>query len=230
MRRSRILFIALGALAASAVAYQPAAAEGFFSRLFDWGQQATRQVERAIPPPTYNFGYSGQRLDYGHGYNENAWPQDKTRYRTLCVRTCDGFYFPIGDNVGRERLNKDAHACEARCDGAATLYYYPLGGGSIETMVDMGGRPYAQSPTAFLYRKTLVNGCTCKPAPWSAESAARHQGYKDDDQAIAAMRSSQQFAGSTGSVARSGEVDAYVMRESDGPPQSPWNGGGVRRY
>jgi hypothetical protein len=230
MRRSRIFSSALGVLAATAFAYQPAVAEGFFSRLFNWGQNATRQVERALPPPTYNFGYGGQGLDYGRGYGDNSWPHDNARYRTVCVRSCDGFYFPIGDNVGRERLHQDARACQARCDGEAALYYYPLSGGSVETMVDMGGRPYAQSPTAFLYRKKLIEGCSCKPAPWSAETAARHQGYKEDDRAIADMRrSSQRYAGSTGSVAPSGEIDAYLMREGDGPQQSPWDGG-VRRY
>ena len=122
------------------------------------------------------------------GYGDSGWPQDHAKYRTLCVRTCDGFYFPIGDNVGRERLHQDARTCSARCDGEAKLFYYPTNGGSVDTMVDMGGRPYAQMPNAFLYRKTLVQGCTCKPAPWSAESAARHQGYKDEAAALAEMR------------------------------------------
>lgn len=133
--------------------------------------------------------------------------------------------FPIGDNVGRERLYQDARTCQARCNGEAQLYYYPTNGGTIETMVDMAGRPYAQTPTAFLYRKRLIEGCTCKPAPWSAETAARHQGYKDDDRALAEMRNSEQrYAGQPAS-----DIGAYLMRENDGPQQSPWSGG-VRRY
>ncbi len=226
MRQSRALLIALGAAAALALAYQPALAEGFFSKLFNWGK---REVERAVPPPTYNFGYGGQRLDYGPGYGDTGWPQDNTRYRSVCVRTCDGFYFPVGDNVGRERLYQDARTCQARCDGEATLYYYPLSGGSVETMVDLRGAPYAQSQTAFLYRKKLVEGCSCKPAPWSGESAARHQGYKDDERAIADMRrSSQQYAGA---ARADGEIDAYLMRENEEQPMSPWDRAqGVRRY
>lgn len=222
MRQSRAMMIALGALAASAAAYEPAFAEGFFSRLFGWGN--SRPAER-MPAPTYNFGYGGQRFDYGYGYSEDGWPRDNTRYRSLCVRTCDGFYFPIGDNVGRERLYQDARTCQARCDGEAQLYYYPTNGGTIETMVDMAGRPYAQTPTAFLYRKKLVEGCTCKPAPWSAETAARHQGYKEDDRALAEMRNSEQrYAGQPAS-----DIGGYLMRENDGPQQTPWDGG-LRRY
>ena len=232
----------LGAAVVLTSAYKPAVAEGFFQKLFGWG--SSRRNER-IAPPTFNFGFGGQRLDYGQGYNQgygygdNAWPQDFSKYRTLCVRTCDGFYFPIGDNVGRERLHQDARACSARCDGEAKLFYYPTNGGSVETMVDMAGRPYAQTETAFLYRKTLVQGCTCKPAPWSAESAARHQGYKDEAQALAEMRGSRRYAGRApvpsdgwqgdGDGTGSGEIEAYLQRESDGPQQTPWDGG-VRRY
>jgi hypothetical protein len=232
----------LGAAVVLASAYQPAVAEGFFQKLFGWG--SSRRNER-IEPPTFNFGFGGQRLDYGQGYNQgygdNAWPQDFSKYRTLCVRTCDGFYFPIGDNVGRERLHQDARACSARCDGEAKLFYYPTNGGSVETMVDMAGRPYAQTETAFLYRKTLVQGCTCKAAPWSAESAARHQGYKDEAQALAEMRGARRYAGRApvpsdgwqedgdGTGAGAGEIEAYLQRESAGPQQTPWDGG-VRRY
>ena len=217
------LFIVALALTLVGAAGTHANAEGFFSKLLNWG--GSRRVEPRIEPPPYHFGYSGPRFEFGRGYGDSGWPQDNARYRTLCVRTCDGFYFPIGDNVGRERLHQDARTCEARCDGEARLYYYPTSGGSPETMVDLAGRPYAQTPTAFLYRKTLVQGCACKPAPWSAESAARHRGYKDDDRMLADMRESQRrYAGRP-----EGDIDAYLMRENDGPQQSPWDGG-VRRY
>lgn len=229
-RAFRFCLLAMAALAASAAAVEPALAEGFFSKLLGWGRP--RQTERALPPPTYNFGYNGQGFDYGRGYGSGGyggWPQDNARYRTLCVRTCDGFYFPVGDNVGRERLHPDARTCQARCDGEAQLYYYPVSGGSPETMVDMAGRSYVQTPTAFLYRRRLVEGCACKPAPWSAESAARHQGYKDDDRLLADMRQgSQRYA--AGQAARGGDPDGYLMRESDGPRQTPWGGSSVERY
>ncbi|KAB2944139.1 MAG: DUF2865 domain-containing protein [Hyphomicrobium sp.] len=226
MRASRFALLLLGAVAALMAVYQPAVAEGFFSRLLGWGR--SQPVERRMEPPTFHFGYGGQRFEYGRGFSDYGWPQDYARYRTLCVRTCDGFYFPISDNVGRERLYQDARTCTARCDGEAQLYYYPLNGGGVETMVDMGGRPYAQMPNAFLYRKTLVAGCTCKPAPWSAEAAARHQGYKDEARALAEMGSDrdQRYAGPRGD---GGEIEAYLMREGGAPQQTPWDGG-VRRY
>jgi hypothetical protein len=48
-------------------------------------------------------------------------------------------------------------------------------------MVDLAGRKYAELPHAFAYRKKLVQDCTCKPTPWSAEELARHQSYADKE-------------------------------------------------
>ncbi len=95
----------------------------------------------------------------------------------MCVRLCDGFYFPISNSVRRGRLYQDSHTCTQRCDGEARLFYYPTEGGSVETMVDLAGHTYQSLPNAFHYRKALVAGCTCKPVPWSPEEAARHEGY-----------------------------------------------------
>ncbi len=129
--------------------------------------------------PQYGNAYRNERYPYsrpGYGYND-GWQEDTRHYRTLCVRLCDGFYFPISDSVRRGRLYHDNRACQQRCDGEARLFYYPSDGGSVETMVDLAGRSYQSLPNAFRYRNALVAGCACKPAPWSPEAAARHQGY-----------------------------------------------------
>ncbi len=162
--------VLLGALVAAA---QPSFAEGFLRRLF--GGFVARMPEyrfnfgRMGPPPP---GYGGDSP-----YDNGGYEEDYGTYRTLCVRLCDGFYFPISDGVRRERLYSDSHQCSQRCDGEARLFYYPTTGGSPETMIDLAGHRYADLPNAFRYRKALVNGCTCKPAPWSQESAARHERY-----------------------------------------------------
>ena len=50
-------------------------------------------------------------------------------------------------------------------------------GGQIEDAVDLAGRAYARLPTAFKYRNALVQGCTCKPEPWSNAELDRHRAY-----------------------------------------------------
>ena len=41
----------------------------------------------------------------------------------------------------------------------------------------MTGRAYASYPVAFKYRKTLVQGCQCRPQPWTEAELARHRAY-----------------------------------------------------
>ena len=114
---------------------------------------------------------------FGPGANEMPLPHERTTYRTLCVRMCDGFYFPISYATSSTNIAHDADTCAASCGGDARLFYYPNPGGSIESMLDMTGRAYASYPIAFRYRKTLVQGCQCRPQPWTAAERARHQGY-----------------------------------------------------
>jgi hypothetical protein len=38
-------------------------------------------------------------------------------YRTLCVRLCDGFYFPISFATPRSKFGDDAERCERQCPG-----------------------------------------------------------------------------------------------------------------
>ena len=44
-------------------------------------------------------------------------------------------------------------------------------------MRDLDGNSYGASATAFAYRKGLVNGCACRPMPWSDSERARHERY-----------------------------------------------------
>lgn len=98
-------------------------------------------------------------------------------YRTLCVRLCDGYYFPISFSATRDRLARDAKTCENSCGGQARLFIYSNPGADVEDMVDLRGQPYKQLSTAFLYRTQYVPQCRCKPNPWDAEAQERHRMY-----------------------------------------------------
>lgn len=99
-------------------------------------------------------------------------------YATVCVRICDGFYWPLHHATRRRDFPRAARQCESSCGEDAKLFYMPnKGAGGIETAVDLQGRPYSKLPTALFYRKTLINGCACRPSPWSSSEAARHAEY-----------------------------------------------------
>jgi hypothetical protein len=89
--------------------------------------------------------------------------------RTLCVRTCDGAFFPISSSATPADFQRDAEACQRRCPGAETaLYYHALATEETDQMVSAStGEPYIELPTAFAY-KTRDFGqpgqCSCTPA------------------------------------------------------------------
>lgn len=100
-------------------------------------------------------------------------------YRTVCVRLCDGYFFPISFATTPSRFAADEDACRSRCRTPARLFVYPNPGGEPEQMVDVKGEPYTALKTAFLFRTTYNESCTCKPHPWEQEALDRHRLYAE---------------------------------------------------
>ena len=109
------------------------------------------------PGSIFESGPGGNFI-YDRGYSGNG------TYRTLCVRTCDGYYFPISFSTTSEYFPADARSCEALCPGTeARLFYYPNPGGGPENMTSITGEQYTSLPTAFQYRTSIDSACTCRP-------------------------------------------------------------------
>lgn len=88
------------------------------------------------------------------------------KLRTLCVRTCDGYYFPVSWSVSQAAFDRDSRACEAICPGTnVELYYHRIAGEEPANMVSAStGLPYSESETAFLYKKPGIStpaDCSC---------------------------------------------------------------------
>ncbi len=89
-------------------------------------------------------------------------------YRTLCVRTCDGYYFPISFSTVPARFAADEQTCQSMCPGSGVaLYVYRNPGEDVNQMVSLTGEPYSALPAAFRYRQEYDAACTCR-APASA--------------------------------------------------------------
>ncbi|HEY1941150.1 MAG TPA: DUF2865 domain-containing protein [Roseiarcus sp.] len=86
----------------------------------------------------------------------------------VCVRLCDGYFFPsaAGASGGDD-------ACAAQCPDAPTARYTERAGSDrIDDAVSTRGASYSALPAAFRYRTALDNACTCHRSPASAFSAA----------------------------------------------------------
>jgi hypothetical protein len=146
-RRAVFLRLSIGLLAAGAMTFAlltPASA-GIFERIFGGLHQA---VDTALPTNLSAFAdpFAGAPREQPRG--EASWASAN------CVRTSDGFHFPVQAHAGVSSLK----ACHAFCPASETKLY---SGGSIDNAVAGDGSRYADTDTAFLYRKELVAGATC---------------------------------------------------------------------
>jgi hypothetical protein len=84
-------------------------------------------------------------------------------YRTVCVRSCDGYYFPISYSTVPARFPDDQRTCQRECPAAeAMLYSYRNPGEDISQAVSLNGQPYTALPNAFQYRKEFSAACSCR--------------------------------------------------------------------
>ena len=182
-------------------------------------------VDREPPMHSYSPGGAvhSQLSDRGDGNDRAADVADT--YRTLCVRTCDGYYFPLSFAIPRSGLVRDADMCTASCGGEARLFYHANPGGNVESMVDLTGRAYISLPTAFKYRQTLVDGCGCRPQPWSAAELSRHRNYAQSGEVTSSQTESaaqSRAAPEKGAAASDGgELGVGKSPDMGSPPQVP---------
>lgn len=104
-------------------------------------------------------------------------PQSGT-FRTLCVRTCDGYYWPISFSTVPSRFGEDERTCQRMCPAApVTLFTHRNPGEEVAQAVSLAGQSYSDMPNAFLYRKQYNPACSCRRA---GETWARALQHLDD--------------------------------------------------
>jgi len=133
----------------------------------------------------------GSFLENLFGGNNNGAPPPMDNgaasgtYRTVCARSCDGFYFPISFATVPGRFADDERTCKALCPAAdATLYTYRNPGEDMNQAVSINGQPYSQSPNAFKYRQAFDKACSCKAVGQTWSDALKNI----DDKAAAAQQ------------------------------------------
>src|SRR5277367_5055980 len=74
----------------------------------------------------------------------------------VCVRLCDGFYFPSVNTSGGDE------GCASQCPDAPTAFYSePPGSDRIEDAVSLRGAPYSALSVANRYQTSFDGTCTC---------------------------------------------------------------------
>jgi hypothetical protein len=148
-RRSVLAALAQNDCGAQYRQYATGAQGGFFEQLFG-----------AIPgSPSYSSA-----------------PQAAGTFRTLCVRTCDGYYFPISYATMPAKFAEDEQSCRRLCPAAdVALFSHRNPGEEVSQAISMSGKLYSELPAAFSYRKQLNPSCSCR-APGQSWADALRQG------------------------------------------------------
>jgi hypothetical protein len=95
-------------------------------------------------------------------------------YRTLCVRSCDGYYFPISYSTVPGKFADDEQVCRRMCPATeVTLFSHRNPGEDVANAVSGTGRRYAEMPNAFSYRKQFNAACSCRAPGQSWADALR---------------------------------------------------------
>lgn len=84
-------------------------------------------------------------------------------YRTVCVRTCDGYYWPISFATSQDHFRDDEMKCQKMCPSAeVALFSHRNPGEDMQQATSLSGRLYSELPNAFKYRTSLDQACSCR--------------------------------------------------------------------
>ena len=184
------------------------------------GANYQQQARRQEGGGSSNFWDDGESSgSSGGGSSFGALPY--ATYRTVCVRLCDGYYFPVSFSTLPNHFQRDEEVCHSKCASPAALYYHQNPGAGMDQAVDArSNAPYTQLKTAFRYRKEYVNGCSCKVAEYKPEpgSEAAVQGAAGN----AGGWATQAPAGAEGEQAQPPPPAAAPPPPANGGERLPW--------
>jgi hypothetical protein len=130
---------------------------GFLDFLFGGGRRLDRPAAGIPSGPTF-------RTNDGSGLSITVTPAPPgggagSGSLVYCVRTCDGFYFPI--SATNASVANQGRLCQQMCPGATTEVFRTNGSG-MENATNARGRTYSKLPTAFDFRKRYSSACSCR--------------------------------------------------------------------
>jgi hypothetical protein len=177
------------------------------------GNQYDREYEaqRSRSSSIFSF-FSDEDSDDSHRYTPTY---GASAYRTLCVRECDGFYFPISTATAESQFREDEGKCRSQCAAPAQLFYH-RSDQDVDQMVSLSGKPYSEMPNAFRNRKVYIRGCSCNASEFSREEIA-----KSEDALKTGKRADASGGKSTPDSAFARRISQAVQNAPSQPPQSP---------
>lgn len=152
--------------------------------------------------------------------NGCALPTPAVAGRTLCVRTCDGYYFPISNKVSGKQVKIDAAACQSMYaeEGQAELFIQPPGASDVAEARSPQGKRYADQPFAFQFRATYDAACHAQLKVGVTALAARYLEAKLAKDKTAPPATTDQGASSLDTPLSSTSIAATLVTTDESRP------------
>ncbi len=97
-----------------------------------------------------------------HDPNEDLAPHGGSQ--AVCVRECDGGFFPLNISARQGDPEQLTDLCQALCPNTSVRVFTRSPNSEIATAVSLNGdTPYSELPNALKFQKRFDPACTCKP-------------------------------------------------------------------
>jgi hypothetical protein len=148
-------------------------------------------------------------------------PSAGSTFRTLCVRTCDGAYFPISYVTISQRFQSDAQLCRRQCPATeVALYTHRNPGEDISQAVSTDGRPYTELPNAFRFRREFDPTCSCKRADQSWADALGADTMVEQGDVVVTEENAKAIGQPRQESAKPAQSQPARQRNKPAPPRS----------
>jgi len=146
-----------------------------FEALFGGARQAIQSLNPdMLPPPDQQQEIIEKSIE-----NEKNGAHVSAGSYAVCVRTCDGSFFPVSYSGAGSRADSLEEVCRSLCPNAeVVLYSFPFGG-TINEAVSSTGEPYVDMPNALKFEQSFDSTCSCRRRgeSWAQALAAAEAKY-----------------------------------------------------
>jgi hypothetical protein len=101
--------------------------------------------------------------------------------QAVCVRTCDGGFFPLNFSAHSASEDELESLCQALCPNTEVKLYTRNPNSPIDTALGADGTAYRDLPNALKFQTSFDPSCACKPANQSWVEALAHAEQLLDD-------------------------------------------------
>jgi hypothetical protein len=126
---------------------QVASRGNFFEQLFGGPRMQDIPIGRPDMPPNEELEERGPRRGS----------------MAVCVRKCDGGFFPVSYSASSRNLDELNDLCTALCPNVEAILFTKRPDAEIEEAVSYEGQSYESLANASKFKKRFDSSCTCKP-------------------------------------------------------------------